>query len=340
MTVGTVRCSVEVLAPPGALRQRDGEGWRSIENCRAPPASTAAICRRSAGRRPAPPTAACTAGSPLTDVRRGRARTPRRLLDPVRRSACRTDDFLLLLAGAPILVLAIFAAVAPVPGFRLAPAEEFRRIILAVSASIGVIMLDSFWLQGGPVARLGGHVLGARAVCSRSRRGGCGTRRFGHLREAGVLAFPTLIVGDERRGEHGCCRSCEPGVRVPADRRRRDRATSASTSACPSSGSIDDLRDDPRRLGRGVRLRGGLGRRHRRHEGDREGGAPRRRRGADHGDAARGAREPPHGAAARRPDGAVAAAGAPVRRAGGREVHVRHPRWRAACSSCSRRCSP
>ena len=63
MTVGTVRCSVEVLAPPGALRQRDGEGWRSSENCRAPLASRA-ICRRSAGPPLAPPIGASTAGSP------------------------------------------------------------------------------------------------------------------------------------------------------------------------------------------------------------------------------------------------------------------------------------
>ena len=58
-----------------------------------------------------------------------------------------TDDFILLLAAAPIFVLAIFGAARLYQAFRLAPAEEFRRIVFAVSASLGVIMLDSFWLQ-------------------------------------------------------------------------------------------------------------------------------------------------------------------------------------------------
>jgi exopolysaccharide biosynthesis polyprenyl glycosylphosphotransferase len=106
-----------------------------------------------------------------------------------------TDDFLLLLAAAPVFVLAIFAAAKLYQGFRLAPAEEFRRIVFAVSASLGVIMLDSFWLQANLsrawVATSWAFALLFTLVARRLWHA-----RFGRLRERGVLTFPTLIVGE------------------------------------------------------------------------------------------------------------------------------------------------
>jgi exopolysaccharide biosynthesis polyprenyl glycosylphosphotransferase len=106
-----------------------------------------------------------------------------------------TDDFLLLLAAAPILVLAIFAAAKLYQAFRLAPAEEFRRIVFAVSASLGVIMLDSFWLKANlSRAWVATSWVLAMVFTLAARR--LWHARFGSLREKGVLTFPTLIVGE------------------------------------------------------------------------------------------------------------------------------------------------
>jgi exopolysaccharide biosynthesis polyprenyl glycosylphosphotransferase len=106
-----------------------------------------------------------------------------------------TDDFLLLLAAAPILVLVIFAAAKLYQAFRLAPAEEFRRIVFAVSASLGVIMLDSFWLKANlSRAWVATSWVLAMFFTLAARR--LWHARFGSLREKGVLTFPTLIVGE------------------------------------------------------------------------------------------------------------------------------------------------
>ena len=145
-----------------------------------------------------------------------------------------TDDFLLLLAGAPILVLAIFAAAHLYQAFRLAPAEEFRRIVFAVSASIGVIMLDSFWLRADLSRAWVGTswALGLLFALTARR---LWHARFGHLRETGVLAFPTVIVGENEEATRLLSIMSSPasgfrpiGVVATSDL--------GSTSACPSSG--------------------------------------------------------------------------------------------------------
>src|ERR1044072_2918699 len=106
-----------------------------------------------------------------------------------------TDDFLLLLAAAPIFVLGIFAAAHLYQAFRLAPAEEFRRLVFAVSASLGVIMLDSFWLRAN-LSRAWVGTSWALALLFTLAGRRMWHARFGRLRERGVLGFPTLVVGE------------------------------------------------------------------------------------------------------------------------------------------------
>jgi exopolysaccharide biosynthesis polyprenyl glycosylphosphotransferase len=106
-----------------------------------------------------------------------------------------SDDFGLLLAGAPIFVLAAYGFAHLYQAFRLAPAEEFRRIVLAVSAAIGVIMLDSFWLQTNlSRAWVGTSWILALVYALVVRR--LWHLRLGHLRSDGELAFATVIVGE------------------------------------------------------------------------------------------------------------------------------------------------
>jgi exopolysaccharide biosynthesis polyprenyl glycosylphosphotransferase len=106
-----------------------------------------------------------------------------------------TRDFGLLLAGAPVFVLAAYGFAHLYEAFRFAPAEEFRRIVFAVSAAIGVIMLDSFWLQTNlSRAWVGTSWILALLFALISRR--LWHLRLGHLRSAGKLAFPTVVVGE------------------------------------------------------------------------------------------------------------------------------------------------
>ena len=152
-----------------------------------------------------------------------------------------TDDFRLLLAGAPVLVLAIFAAAHLYQAFRLAPAEEFRRVMFAVLASIGVIMLDSFWLRADlSRAWVGTSWALGLLFALTARRLWHG--RFGHLRQAGALAFPTLIVGENEEASRLLSIMSSPafGFRPIGVVATSDVGVDLGL---PGLGSIDDLSD-------------------------------------------------------------------------------------------------
>jgi hypothetical protein len=150
----------------------------------------------SSAERPRPP-AVWLGGSQRRA--RDRVRPGLRLLDPLRGRAP-TRDFGLLLIGAPFVVLAIFASGHLYEAYRFAPAEEFRRIILAVSASIAVVMLLSFWLKADlSRAWVGTSWALALLFALTARR--LWHARFGHLRERGTLAFRTVVVGTNDEAE-------------------------------------------------------------------------------------------------------------------------------------------
>ena len=152
-----------------------------------------------------------------------------------------TRDFGLLLIGAPFVVLAIFASGHLYEAYRFAPAEEFRRIILAVSASIAVVMLLSFWLKADlSRAWVGTSWALALLFALTARR--LWHARFGHLRERGTLAFRTVVVGTNDEAERLLDIMSRPafGFRpigvVATDERPRDLGL-------PLFGSIEELRE-------------------------------------------------------------------------------------------------
>jgi exopolysaccharide biosynthesis polyprenyl glycosylphosphotransferase len=106
-----------------------------------------------------------------------------------------TEAFAFLLAWAPLFVLAVYGAAHLYQAFRYAPAEEFRRIVFSVSAAIGIIMLDSFWWQANlSRAWVGASWILGLVFALFARR--LWHARFGRLRANGLLAFPTVIVGE------------------------------------------------------------------------------------------------------------------------------------------------
>lgn len=109
-------------------------------------------------------------------------------------------DFLLLLLLIPFAVLAAFTGFHLYEPYRYAPAEEFRRIVFAVSAGIGGISVLSFWSQSS-LSRLwvGLSWVLALLACLAARR--AWHAWLGRQRMRGHFQFPTVIVGtnDEAR---------------------------------------------------------------------------------------------------------------------------------------------
>ncbi|MBI3856455.1 MAG: sugar transferase, partial [Planctomycetes bacterium] len=96
--------------------------------------------------------------------------------------------------GMPIMMVVIFAAFRLYDAHRVTPAEEFRRLILAVSLGLSALVTLSFWSQ----ASVSREWLGVSWVLSLVLV--LGTRRVWHwhvwrARCEGRLMLPTLIVG-------------------------------------------------------------------------------------------------------------------------------------------------
>jgi exopolysaccharide biosynthesis polyprenyl glycosylphosphotransferase len=109
--------------------------------------------------------------------------------------------FMLLLLATPLFVVAVFAAFHLYDTHHFTPAEEFRRIILAVSVGLTGLVTLSFWFQGsysrGWIALSWGLSLLATLVVRRIWHW-----RVGRLRAAGKLTFRTIIVGTNREATH------------------------------------------------------------------------------------------------------------------------------------------
>jgi exopolysaccharide biosynthesis polyprenyl glycosylphosphotransferase len=111
------------------------------------------------------------------------------------------NDFLLLLLGTPFVVIGVFAALHLYEAFRYTAAEEFRRIILAVSLGIAGLMTLSFWFQAD-LSRswVGMSWLFSIVLALAARR--IWHVRIGRARAKGKLLFRTLIVGTNHEGHH------------------------------------------------------------------------------------------------------------------------------------------
>jgi exopolysaccharide biosynthesis polyprenyl glycosylphosphotransferase len=110
-------------------------------------------------------------------------------------------QFMLLLLVTPLFVVAVFAAFHLYDTHHFTPAEEFRRIILAVSVGLSGLVTLSFWFQGsysrGWIALSWALSLVVTLLFRRVWHW-----RIGHLRAAGKLTFRTLIVGTNREATH------------------------------------------------------------------------------------------------------------------------------------------
>src|SRR5437763_4642418 len=110
-------------------------------------------------------------------------------------------NFLFLTAVSVLVWVGLFAGFGLYGVHRLAPSEEFRRLLAAVSVGVASVALFSFWASA-PISRQllawswllsFPFVLTGRRVWHWWMRG---------ARERGTLAFPTLIGGTNGAGTH------------------------------------------------------------------------------------------------------------------------------------------
>jgi exopolysaccharide biosynthesis polyprenyl glycosylphosphotransferase len=112
-----------------------------------------------------------------------------------------SPDYLVVLALAPLATVAIYLCFGLYRIHQFSSAEEFRRIILAVSALIGAIVMCSFW-SSASTSRLWIFCAWLLAVTFTAS-----TRRMWHRRirrywAVGRLTFDTLIVGTNHEAQH------------------------------------------------------------------------------------------------------------------------------------------
>jgi exopolysaccharide biosynthesis polyprenyl glycosylphosphotransferase len=156
-------------------------------------------------------------------------------------------DFSLFLLGTPFAVVIVYAAFGLFQAHRFTPAEEFRRIILAVSVGlIGMVTL-SFWSMTS-LSRSWLALSWALCVLL-----ALATRRVWHYRlfkgrTNGRFLFPTLIVGSNVEAMH-----LETAMQHPRFGFRSlglvSTDTSPPTAGTPIVGGIGDLRDLIRETG-------------------------------------------------------------------------------------------
>jgi exopolysaccharide biosynthesis polyprenyl glycosylphosphotransferase len=156
-------------------------------------------------------------------------------------------DFLWLLLATPIVMVVIFSGFKLYEAHRFTPAEEFRRIILAVSIGLSGVVTLSFWSQ----ASLSRAWLGVSWIFTLLIV--LITRRLWHwhiwrARTKGLLMLPTLIVGtnDEARKLQSIMRRPNFGFRPIGLVATSDDGTQ---NGLPVLGSVGALRDLIRETG-------------------------------------------------------------------------------------------
>ena len=157
--------------------------------------------------------------------------------------------FAVLLLASPIAILALYSGFHLYDAYRYAPAEEFRRIIFAVSMGVGAILVVSFWSKTD-YSRLWLALSWAMALFV-----ALASRRLWHSyihrqRVQGRLSFPTVVVGTNAEAQHLARLMQLPsfGFRAIA-LVSTDQASDGPAGDVPVMGTVADLRDVIREVG-------------------------------------------------------------------------------------------
>jgi exopolysaccharide biosynthesis polyprenyl glycosylphosphotransferase len=153
-----------------------------------------------------------------------------------------------LILGSPVVVLAVFAMFHLYDAYRYTPAEEFRRIILAVSLGLTALVTLSSWSTA--------HLSGLWCALSWTFAivFALGSRRLWHayvgvLRARGGLAFPTILVGSNAEAQHLAELMDRPSFGFRALGVVSTGTSEHADTGLPDLGPVADLRDLIREVG-------------------------------------------------------------------------------------------
>ena len=175
-------------------------------------------------------------------------RKPQPNLDSLASFASLGVEYVRFLVIAPFALVIAYGFFHLYDAYRYAPAEEFRRIILAVSVVLGTIICLEFWAKGD-LSRTWVALSWAFVTV-----GALATRRMWHAqigREKvnGRLAFPTIIVGTNEEAEHLSMLMERPSFGFRAIGMIATSSRHADGPDLPVLGSIADLREVIRTVG-------------------------------------------------------------------------------------------
>ena len=160
-----------------------------------------------------------------------------------------SGTFATLLLASPIAILCLYAGFHLYDAYRYAPAEEFRRIMFAVSMGVGAILVVSFWSKTD-YSRLWVAIAWGIALVA-----ALGSRRIWHSyihrqRVQGRLSFPTVVVGTNAEAQHLARLMQSPsfGFRAIA-LVSTDQTADVPAGDVPVMGTVAELRDVIREVG-------------------------------------------------------------------------------------------
>ncbi len=112
-------------------------------------------------------------------------------------------DFLWALAGAPLLVVGVFGVFHLYDTYRTSPAEEFRRLLIAVSLGVGGIVILGYGSDPKTdFSRLWLGLSWAFSIIAVLVTRRLWHAHIGRQRALGKLSFPTLVVGTNAEARH------------------------------------------------------------------------------------------------------------------------------------------
>jgi exopolysaccharide biosynthesis polyprenyl glycosylphosphotransferase len=153
-----------------------------------------------------------------------------------------TDDVIVLAVTTPLAIVVVYSLFHLYDAYRFTPAEEFRRIILAVSVGLTGLVTLAFW-SNTDFSRGWLALSWALAVVF-----ALGTRRLwhryiGHARTQGRLSFSTILVGSNAEAEHLASVMQRPGFGFRAAGVVTTAAADRKETGLPVLGDVSELRD-------------------------------------------------------------------------------------------------
>jgi FlaA1/EpsC-like NDP-sugar epimerase len=157
--------------------------------------------------------------------------------------AASSRDVWILIASTPVLVPAVFATLHLYDAYRYTPAEEFRRIIMAVSLGITALLVTLSFLPeaSSPPGWLALSWALAVVIGLASRR--VWHIHIGRVRGRGGLSFATILVGSNAEAKKLAALMERPSFGFRAIGAVYTSAMERVETGVPLLGPIADLRD-------------------------------------------------------------------------------------------------